>query len=87
MAPLIRPSAFRENPVNNDSKRRRGVDAHGVLWNILFRCMQPRNQLPLGRSSAKLVFRPCGKPPVQGVKIDVEDEDPVKQINEQVEIS
>ncbi len=85
--PLIGLSASRENLVNNDRKRRCGVDPNGIPWNILFRCVQPRNQLPFGRSSAKLVFRPSGKPPVQGGGIDVEDEDNVKQINEMKEIS
>ena len=75
-APSVRLSAFRENLVDNDGGRRSGVDAHRIVGNILFRCMQSHDQLPFARSSAKLVFRSFGKPPVQGVEIDVEDEDP-----------
>lgn len=49
--------------------------------------MQSHNQLPFGRSSAKLVFRPAGKPPVQRVEIDVENENPVEYIDKAGEIS
>jgi hypothetical protein len=49
--------------------------------------MQSHNQLPFARSSAKLIFWSPGKPPVQRVEIDVENENPVKQINKAAEIS
>jgi hypothetical protein len=80
-------SAFRENLVDNAGDRRSGVNAHRILRNILFRCMQSHNQLPFARSSAKLILWSPGKPPVQRVVIDVENENPVKQINKAVEIS
>jgi len=49
--------------------------------------MQSRNQLLFDRSSAKLIFGSAGKPPFQRVEIDVENENPIKQINKAGEIS
>ncbi|TDW32427.1 hypothetical protein EV128_107296 [Rhizobium azibense] len=70
------PDTFGEN-LDNDGERRSGVDYDTTLKNILFRCMQSRNQLPFGRSTAKLASWSPGKPPVQRVEIDVENENPV----------
>ena len=87
MGPLVCLSAFQENLIHDAFKRRSGVDYDTTLRDIFFRCMQSHNQLPFAWSSAKLIFRSPGKPPVQPVEIDIENEDPVKQVNKAGEIS
>jgi len=87
VGPLVCLSAFQENLIHDAFKRRSGVDYDATLRDIFFRCMQSHNQLPFARSSAKLIFWSPGKPPVQRVEIDVENENPVKQINKVGEIS
>lgn len=87
MGPLVCLSAFQENLIHDAFKRRSGVDYDTTLRDIFFRCMQSQNQLLFDRSSAKLIFGSAGKPPFQRVEIDVENENPVKQINKAGEIS
>lgn len=48
--------------------------------------MQSHNHFSFGWFSAKLVFRSPCKPPLQRVQIDIENENPVKQINKVMEI-
>ena len=49
--------------------------------------MPSRNQLPFGWFSAPLVLWSRSKPPIQRVQIDLENENPVKQVNKADEIS
>jgi hypothetical protein len=84
--PRLRPDP-RENLIHDAFKRRGGVDYDTTLREVFFRGMQSHNQLAFARSSAKLIFGSPGKPPVQRIEIDLENEDPVKQINEAGEIS
>lgn len=49
--------------------------------------MQSRNQLPFGWFSAPRVLWSRSKPPSQGVQIDLENENPVKQVDKADEIS
>ena len=48
--------------------------------------MQPQDEVPFGRLSAELVVRSARQPPLQGLPIDVENEDLVEQIDEAMEI-
>jgi len=84
--PLVAHSAFRENIIDNAGDGCSGVNAHRIPWDILFHGMQSRNQFPFASSSAPLVFWPPGKALVQRVQIDVENENPVKQVNKAEEI-
>src|SRR5665647_1373628 len=61
---------------------RGGVDHDTVLRNVLSRLMQSRNELPFRLPSAPFIFRSLVKPPVQGVEVDLEDENAVKQLDE-----
>jgi len=62
--------------------RRICVDHDTVLRNVFSRLMQSRNELPFRFPPAPLIFRSLVKPPVQGVEVDLEDENAVKQLNE-----
>ena len=75
-----------QNLIHDAFNRRSGIDDDTTLRDISLRCVQSRNQLPFARLSTKLVFWSPGKPPVQRVEIDVEDENLVEQINKAGEI-
>ncbi len=79
--------ALSQNLIHDAFNRRSGIDYDTALRDIFFRCMHSPNQLPFARLCTKLVFWSPGKPPVQRVEIDVENENLVEQINEVVEIS
>ena len=80
-------AALFQNVIHDAFNRRSGIDCDTTLRDILFRCMQSPNQLSFTRLSTKLVFWSPGKPPIQRVEIDVENENLVEQINEAVKIS
>ena len=86
MPGICDPAALFQNLIHDVFNRRSGVDYDSTLRDIFFRCVQLPDELPFGRSSAPLSFRPLGKPSGQRVKIDLENKNPVEQINEAREI-
>lgn len=81
MGPLVCLSAFRENLIDNAGDRRSGVNDHRILRNILFRCIQSRNEFPFLWFSAEVSWVQCHSlinPPVHGVQVDLQDKHAVK---------
>ena len=75
-----------QNLIHDAFNRRSGIDYDTTLRDIFFRCVQSPNEAPFGRSSAPLSFRPLGKPSGQCVQIDLENKNPIEQIDEAREI-
>jgi hypothetical protein len=81
VGPLVCLSAFRENIVDNAGERRGCVNAHRILRNIFFRCIQSRNKFPFLWFSAEVSWVQCHSfihPPVHGVQVDLQDKHAVK---------
>ena len=74
--------ALLQNLIHNAFNRRSGVNYDTTFRDIFFRCVQLPNELPFDRSPAPLGFSPLGKPSGQRVQIDLENENPIEQINE-----
>ena len=72
--------------IHDAFNRRGGVDDDTTFRHIFFRCVQSPDELPFGRSSAPLGFRSLGKPSGQCVDIDLENKNPIEQIDEAGEI-
>ena len=71
----------------HDSRDRRGrVDDHTIVGEILLGLMQAHDEFTLLRSSAPLVVWSALQPPPQGVRVDIEDENAVEEVNEGVEV-
>ena len=71
-----------EDLINDARERDGGVDDNTVSWNLFFRLMQSRNDFPFRWPSAPLIFRSLLYPPVHCVKVDFQDKNSVKQIDE-----
>ena len=63
-----------------------GIEHNTVSWKILARAMQSLDELPLLRFSAPLTFTPLVEPPLQGVTVDVKDENFIEQLDESREV-
>jgi hypothetical protein len=79
-------SAFAKDLIHDTLDRRLGVDCYIAFRDILFRGMQPHNQLSFVRFAAEFIFRSLGKSSLQRVDVDVEYKNPIEQFNELVEI-
>jgi hypothetical protein len=71
-----------EDLVDDVSERCGGVDQDAVLRGVFFGSMQAHDELAFRLLCAELVFRPLIESPVQSVQIDLQDEDPVEQVEE-----
>lgn len=68
-------------------ERSRRVDHHPGTWDIFLGPVESDNEVTLGWFRPPLVLRALVEPPVQGFEINVEDEDPVEQIDELREVA
>lgn len=64
-----------ENTIDNKSQRRSGIDDRRVPWDVFFRCVQSHDQVSFRRLPAELALRSTGKPPLQCLRVDVQNKD------------
>ena len=74
--------AVTDDLVDHARDRYGRVDDSTDFRYFFFRSMQPHDQLPFRSTPAPLILRSLVKPPVQCVKVDLENKHLVKQIDE-----
>ena len=78
----VRPLDMTKDLVDHLRERPRRVDHHSAVRDVLLGPVQPDDEVALGRFRAPFVVRALVEPPMQGLEIDVENEDLVEKLRE-----
>jgi hypothetical protein len=76
-----------EDVVDDLHERAGRVDHHACGWEVFLRPVESEDEVALGGPGAPLVPRALLEPSVEGVRVDVEDEDLVEDIEDHVEVA